>query len=134
GPVDRPMTEDLPYAATNPKGRVRAEMAELLLAAHRSGAARGTRGRAADSYGPGGVGTTNGAVIFAAALEGRTARWVGPLDVPHTLSYLPDLARGLATLGERPEADGQAWHLPAAETLTMGQFLQLIFEVLGRPP
>lgn len=37
-------------------------------------------------------------------------------------------------LGEREEAGGQAWHLPAAEALTMGQFLELTFEVLGRPP
>jgi nucleoside-diphosphate-sugar epimerase len=133
GPVDRPMTEDLPYAATNPKGRVRAEMAELLLAAHRAGRVRTTIGRASDYFGPGGVNTVNGPVIFANALQGRTARWIGRLDVPHTQSYLPDIARGLAVLGTRPEADGQAWHLPAAEPVTGRQFLELVVAELGRP-
>ena len=133
GPVDRPMTEDLPYAATNPKGRVRAQMAELVLAAHQAGRLPTTIGRASDYYGPGGVKTVNGPTIFAAALGGRTARWIGPLDVPHTVSYLPDVASGLAVLGEHPEADGQAWHLPAAEPVTGRQFLELVFAELGQP-
>jgi nucleoside-diphosphate-sugar epimerase len=92
-----------------------------------------TLGRASDYYGPGGVNTVNGPTIFAAALAGRTARWIGPLDVPHTLSYLPDIARGLVVLGDRQAADGQPWHLPAAEPLTGRQFLQLVFAQLGRP-
>jgi nucleoside-diphosphate-sugar epimerase len=133
GPVDRPMTEDLPYGATNPKGRVRAEMAELLLAAHRSGRVRTTMGRASDYYGPGGMKTVNGPTIFAAAVRNRTARWIGPLDVPHSLSYLPDVAKGLAILGERSEADGQAWHLPTAEPVTGRQFIELVFAALDQP-
>ena len=133
GPVARPMTEDLPSAATNPKGRVRAQLAELLLAAHRAGRLRTTMGRASDYFGPGGVNTVNGPNIFANALAGRTARWIGSLDVPHTVSFLPDIARGLAVLGERAEADGQPWHLPAAEPVTGRRFLELVFAELGRP-
>jgi nucleoside-diphosphate-sugar epimerase len=38
------------------------------------------------------------------------------------------------TLGERDEADGQVWHLPAAEPLTGRQFLTLVFEAAGYPP
>src|ERR671910_764852 len=40
GPHAGPLTENLPGAATGPKGRVRAEMAERLLAAHREGRLR----------------------------------------------------------------------------------------------
>ncbi|MDP9869612.1 MULTISPECIES: NAD-dependent epimerase/dehydratase family protein [Streptosporangium] len=133
GPVGMPMTEDMPYAARNPKGRVRAEMAEALLAAHRSGELRVAIGRASDYYGPGGVNTIVGAAVFGAALRGKVARWVGPLDQPHSFSYLPDIARGLVTLGGDARADGQAWHLPAAEPLTGEQFLDLVFAELGRP-
>ena len=52
------------------------------------------------------------------ALRGKRARWLGSLEQPHTLNYLEDMARALVTLGERDEADGQVWHLPAAEPLT----------------
>ncbi|GAA2426592.1 SDR family oxidoreductase [Actinomadura vinacea] len=134
GPVDGPMTEDLPHAAANPKGRVRAEVDELILDAHRSGRIRATLGRASDYYGPSGVNTILGPTVFAAALAGKTARWVGDLDQPHTVAYLPDIAAGLATLGERAEADGRGWHLPAAEAITGREFLGLVRTAAGGKP
>lgn len=134
GPVDRPMTESLPYAADYPKGRARAEVAELILAAHRDGRVRATMGRASDYYGPGGVNTVIGPTIFAAAVAGKTARWVGDLDQRHTVSYLPDIAAGLVTLGERPEADGRAWHLPVNAPVTGREFLKLVWNAAGGTP
>ena len=44
------------------------------------------------------------------------------------------MARALVILGERDDADGQAWHLPAAEPLTGRQFLELVFAEAGHPP
>ena len=134
GPVDAPMTEDLPYAATNPKGRVRARIAELILAANRDGRVRSTLGRASDYYGPGGVNTAIGPTIFAAAVAGKTARWIGDLDQPHAISYLPDIAAGLVTLGEHPEADGRAWHLPIGPPVTGREFLKQVWDVVGGTP
>ncbi|MEV4760927.1 NAD-dependent epimerase/dehydratase family protein [Micromonospora sp. NPDC049559] len=131
GPVDGPMTEQLPHAASNPKGRARAEVAELILAAHREGRVRATMGRASDYYGPGGLNTIIGPTVFAAAVAGRTARWVGDLDQPHTVSYLPDVAAGLVTLGERSEADGRAWHLPVDAPVTGREFLGLVRAAVG---
>jgi nucleoside-diphosphate-sugar epimerase len=58
----------------------------------------------------------------------------GRLDQPHTFHYLPDIARGLLFLAGRPEADGQIWHLPAAEPLTAQQFFDLAAEIAGRRP
>jgi nucleoside-diphosphate-sugar epimerase len=131
GPHAGPLTEDLPAAATGPKGRVRAEMAERLLAAHRAGRLRVAIGRASNYYGPGGRNSVTGDRLFQAAVTGRTVRWVGRLDQPHTLSYLEDVAAGLATLGEQDRADGQAWHLPAADPLTGRRFLELVVAASG---
>jgi nucleoside-diphosphate-sugar epimerase len=131
GPHDGPLTEDLPAAATGPKGRVRAEMADRLLASHREGRLRVAIGRASNYYGPGGRNSVTGDRLFRAAVAGRTVRWVGRLDQPHTLSYLEDVAAGLATLGEQDRADGQAWHLPAADPLTGRQFLELVVAASG---
>ncbi len=72
--------------------------------------------------------------LFGAALAGRTARWVGNLDAPHTPLFIGDFARGLATLGERPEALGAVWHIPTAPPLTGREFVHLVFEEAGRPP
>lgn len=131
GPHDGPLTEDLPAAATGPKGRVRAEMADRLLASHREGRLRVAIGRASNYYGPGGRNSVTGDRLFKAAVAGRTVRWVGRLDQPHTLSYLEDVAAGVATLGEQDRADGQVWHLPAADPLTGRQFLELVVAASG---
>jgi nucleoside-diphosphate-sugar epimerase len=53
--------------------------------------------------------------------------------VPHSLNHLPDVARALLTLGTRPEAPGETWHLPAAEPVTGQAFVELIASALGRP-
>jgi nucleoside-diphosphate-sugar epimerase len=124
----------MPYAAAFPKGRARARVAEMILNAHKEGRVRATLGRASDYFGPGGVNTTLGATIFAAAAAGRTARWLGEPDEPHTVNYLPDLAAGLVTLGEHPKADGYAWHLPVGPPLTGTEFLALVWEAAGGKP
>ena len=53
----RPLTEELPYAATTRKGRTRAQMAEDLLEAHRRGRVEVAIGRASDFFGPGACST-----------------------------------------------------------------------------
>jgi len=129
----QPMTEETPPRATGKKGRVRIQMAEDLLEAHRAGKVRVAIGRASDYYGPHGTGTIVGDTVFSAALAGKTVRWPGSLDAPHQFNYLPDLSRALVTLGEREEADGEIWHLPAAQPITGRRFLDLISSELGRP-
>ncbi|HZD71237.1 MAG TPA: NAD-dependent epimerase/dehydratase family protein [Actinomycetes bacterium] len=133
GPVQRPLTEDLPARATTKKGRARTLMAQRLLAAHRAGTLQVAIARSSDYYGPGGANSFVGDILFGAAATGKRARWLGRLDVPHSLNYLPDVARALATLGARPEALGEVWHLPAAEPLTGRAFVELIAAALGRP-
>jgi nucleoside-diphosphate-sugar epimerase len=108
-------------------------MAERLLAAHRSGTLQVAIGRSSDYYGPGGANSVVGDILFGAAATGRRARWLGRLDLPHSLNYLPDVARALRILGARPQALGEVWHLPAAEPVTGRGFVELIAAALGRP-
>jgi nucleoside-diphosphate-sugar epimerase len=133
GPVHGPITEDLPAQPTTNKGRIRAVMAERLLAAHRSGTLQVAIGRSSDYYGPGGANSVVGDILFGAAVKGNRARWLGRMDLPHSLNYLPDVARALIILGARPEALGEVWHLPAAEPVTGRGFVELIAAALGRP-
>lgn len=133
GYCPQPMTEGTPQKATSRKGKTRILMAEKLLEAHRLGKVRVTMGRASDYYGPGGVTSLAGDTLFGAAVAGKTVRWPATLDVPHQCNYLPDIARALVILGEREEADGEAWHLPAAEPLTGRRFAKLVFAEIGVP-
>ena len=75
----------------------------------------------------------SGERFFKAVLAGKKAQWFADLDQPHTLSYLPDMARAFVVLGERPEADGQVWHTPAAPALTGRQYVELAARAAGTP-
>jgi nucleoside-diphosphate-sugar epimerase len=134
GPVDGPLTENLPARAGGRNGRVRAALAAQLLEAHAAGRVRATIGRASDYFGPRGRQSTAGERLFGAVLAGKSAQLLGDPDAPHTFTYLPDFARGLVTLGTRDEALGEVWHLPSAETLSTADFVRLVFEGAGRSP
>ena len=134
GPTDgRPLTEDLPHAPNTRKGRVRAMMSEELMEAHTSGKVRIAIGRASDYFGPRVLASAAGEQVFGRAVRGKSAQVAGDPDQPHTYTYVPDIGRGLAILGEREEALGQVWHLPSPETLTTRQFVEMIFEEVGKP-
>ncbi len=47
------------------------------------------------------------------ALAGKAMQILLADDQPYTFHYLPDVARGCATLVEHPEADGRAWVIDA---------------------
>ncbi len=130
----QPLTEDLPYAAATRKGRVRARMAEDLLAAHQAGRVQVAIGRASDFFGPRALLAAMGERVFYPALAGKAAQTMGNLDLPHTQTYISDIGQGLVILGEREEALGQAWHLPSPETVTTRQFIEMVFEETGYPP
>ena len=129
----RPLTEDLPYAPNTRKGMVRATMSEELMEAHSSGNVRVAIGRASDYFGPRVLVSAAGEQVFGRAVRGKSAQVAGDPDQPHTYTYVPDIGRGLAILGEREEALGQAWHLPSHETLTTREFVEMIFEEVGEP-
>jgi nucleoside-diphosphate-sugar epimerase len=134
GPTDgRPITEDLPYAATTRKGTVRASMSKELMEAHKSGRVRVTIGRASDFFGPRALTSAAGEQVFGRAVDGKSAQVAGDPDQPHTYTYAPDIGKGLVILGEREEALGQAWHLPSPETVTTREFVEMIFEEVGKP-
>ena len=66
-------------------------------------------------------------------MAGKRADFIGKPDLPHTYSYVPDIAAGLAVLGTDERAVGQVWHLPGPETLTTRAVLELIASEVGHP-
>jgi nucleoside-diphosphate-sugar epimerase len=130
----QPMTEDLPLAAKTVKGRTRAAMTAELLAAAGAGRVRIAIGRASDFFGAGVTeGSTLGERVFGNALAGKRADFIGDPGLPHTYSYVPDIAAGLATLGTDARAAGQVWHLPGPPTVTTRSFLDLVAAEVGHP-
>ncbi|GGY19115.1 NAD-dependent epimerase/dehydratase family protein [Streptomyces xanthochromogenes] len=126
------MTEETPWRATSDKGRMRAELDEIYLTAHREERASVVLGRSADFVGPGVLNSTLGAAVFPGALTGGEVLTLGDIDLPHSYTDIRAVAAGLATLGESPHADGRVWHLPTAPARTTREVLAMIEDRVGR--
>ncbi|ROP40008.1 NAD-dependent epimerase/dehydratase family protein [Saccharothrix texasensis] len=127
GPVSGAVAEDTPERPAGPKEKLRSELGKRLRAA----AVPVATGRSSDYYGPGGTGSLPGELLIKPMAAGKAATWFWPLDVPHTFAYLRDTARAQIALGDDERADGKVWHAPAAETLTVREFVALTGKVLG---
>ncbi|HTX37873.1 MAG TPA: NAD-dependent epimerase/dehydratase family protein, partial [Bryobacteraceae bacterium] len=69
------------------KGQYRKEQEDLVLEAHRQGRIAGLIVRLPDFYGPG-ADNSLANPIFRAALAGKTANWVGPVNAPHEFVFV----------------------------------------------
>jgi nucleoside-diphosphate-sugar epimerase len=130
----KPLTEDRPYDATTRKGMIRARMAEELMSAHESGRVRVTCARASDFFGPEARLAAMGERVFYPALAGKKAQVLGNPDLPHTLTYVPDIGRALVLLGKKDEALGQTWHVPSPTTVTTRKFIEMVYAETGHKP
>jgi nucleoside-diphosphate-sugar epimerase len=134
GRVNGPMTEEMPYAPVSKKGEIRARIATTLMNEVRAGNLTAMIARAADFYGPDTPHGLPNVLVFGAFAKRSTASWLVNDALPHSLTFTPDAARGVAMLAERESAWGQVWHLPtAAPALTGKQFIAISAREFGVP-
>ncbi len=126
-----PIREDLPYQAHTKKGKVRGEMANVVMEAHRTGKIRAAIGRASNFFGPDDHAVTD--IAIRPALLGKSINLLGRLDQPHTFSYAPDFGKLLATLGTREDALGQIWFTPSPAPITQNELVKIMEAELGKP-
>jgi nucleoside-diphosphate-sugar epimerase len=131
----KPMTEDMPHNPHTRKGKVRSELNKAALAAHQAGKVKVTIGRGSNFFGPWGLEQSPmGLRAIYPILNGKSAQQIGLVDIPHTHTFLRDFGRALVMLGERSEADGQAWHVPNdMPRITQRDMLKMIAEEAGVP-
>jgi nucleoside-diphosphate-sugar epimerase len=135
GPPDgQRLVETMAANPTSAKSATRAAMTEELLAAHAAGQVEVVIGRASDYFGPGAMRSALGETVFGTAIAGKTAQVMGDPDQPHSYSYTPDVAAGLIALGSSPDAAGQVWHLPVAETRTIREVVEAVYALAGEKP
>lgn len=126
GPVDGPITEDLPDRPVGAKAKVRASVAALLLSAHRDGALPAAIVRTSDFFGPHVEQSALGRRQFAAAIAGRPVPILGAPDQPHSFCWLGDFAAAMVAVAGRPDAWGEVWHAPCPPPVTQARALEAI--------
>ncbi|HEX6194996.1 MAG TPA: NAD-dependent epimerase/dehydratase family protein [Jiangellaceae bacterium] len=133
-PPSGPMTEDLPLNPPSAKAAVRVRMWEDALAAHRAGRARVTELRASDYFGPGAREQSHlGERFMPRILAGKPIRHTGDPDQPHSWTYIPDVARALATAATDDRSWGRAWHVPTAPPRTYREMANRVARLSGSP-
>ncbi|GAB2730574.1 NAD-dependent epimerase/dehydratase family protein [Comamonas sediminis] len=128
-------TEETVFAPRGRKGRVRALMAEMVLAEMQRGDIPVAIARAPEFYGPGKTQSVTNTLVIAPLKAGRKAKVPVRDDTLRTLIWTPDASRAMAIIGNTEDAYGQTWHLPCwDERLTYQAFVHLAATTFGVAP
>ena len=130
----RLLTEETRFAPVGRKGKVRAAMASMVLEEMARGEIPVVIGRAPEFYGPGKTQSITNSLVIDNLKVGRKPRVPVRDDTLRTLIWTPDASRGLAAIGNTPDAFGQTWHLPCCDDRpTYKAFVTMACEAFGRP-
>jgi len=133
-PNGEPLSAETPVNPCSRKGEIRAKAAQLLFDAHRRGDVRATCGRASDFYGPGGTLTQLGDYFWPRVLKGSSGQVIANPDAIHTYHYIPDVAVGLAALGNAPDdVFGRPWMLPCRPAESFRDLVRRLEKSFGAP-
>ncbi|MGG7550906.1 NAD-dependent epimerase/dehydratase family protein [Chryseobacterium arthrosphaerae] len=130
---DRVLTENTTFAPVGRKGRVRREMAEMVLKEIQSGELEAVICRAPEFYGPGKTQSITNTLVFNTIKEGKKLKVPLSADKKRSLIWTPDASRATALIGNTPDAFGQTWHLPVDKTHpTYREFIRTASGIYGR--
>lgn len=125
------LTEQTPFADTNPKAAVRIALEARLIDAALLRSVRSIVVRAGDFLGD--TGTWLDLAMGRKLKDGKFTH-MGPEDVPHAWAYLPDLARVFVAVAEqRAQLPAFAALHYAGLTLTGAELHALVERAVGRP-
>ncbi len=135
GDVAGLMTENTPYAPRSKKGDIRAKIATALMDEVQAGRLNAMIARSADFYGPDTQNGVPNVLVLEPLAKGGKASWLVNDAAPHSLTFIPDAAQGVAMLTDRESAWNQVWHLPTAPNpLTGREFISIAASEFGVAP
>ncbi|MCT4206110.1 NAD-dependent epimerase/dehydratase family protein [Elizabethkingia anophelis] len=130
---DRILTENTAFDPVGRKGRVRRQMAEMVLKEIQSGELEAVICRAPEFYGPAKTQSITNTLIFNNIKEGKTLKVPLSDKKKRSLIWTPDASRATALIGNTPDAFGQTWHLPVDKSHpTYRKFIRIASEIYGR--
>jgi nucleoside-diphosphate-sugar epimerase len=128
------MDENTPINPSSKKGKVRKQIAQMILDEVEKGELVALIARSADFYGPSIQGNSVlTETVFKPIYQNKKANWFGSLNAKHSFTYTPDAGKATALLGNTEDAYQQVWHLPTAENpLTGKQWVDQVAAAMGK--
>lgn len=121
------MTEESRVDPPSRKGKIRAQLVQMINEAVQTKGLTALIARSADFYGPEAKNGILNILVIENYKKGRSANWQSDTQKVHSFTYTPDAAKATALLGNTSSAFGQVWHLPtSSEKLTGKEFIELI--------
>lgn len=121
------MTEDSKVDPPSEKGKVRRDIAEMLLKEVEAGKITALIARAADFYGPRNEKSFLIEVVYKNLKKGKSPMWFINANKQHSFTFTPDAAKATAILGNTADAFNQVWHLPTDKTPITGREIAQLF-------
>jgi nucleoside-diphosphate-sugar epimerase len=121
GRVDGPIREDSPRDATFRKLGVRTQ----LLAARDAHSTPTVSVAASDFYGPRVLTSHMGERVIAPILAGKPVRVLASADLPHSFTYVPDLAAAMITAAASPSLWNTVLHAPTAPAVSQRAMIEM---------
>ncbi len=115
------------------KGQYRKEQEDIVLEARKKGPIHGLVVRLPDFYGPG-ADLSLANPVFRAALAGKTANWVGPVNTAHEFVFVPDTGPVIVDLAQTAECYDEAWNFGGPGEINTLDFITRIYRAVGRAP
>ncbi|MCA2005497.1 MAG: NAD-dependent epimerase/dehydratase family protein, partial [Ignavibacterium sp.] len=127
------MTEETPINPASEKGKVRAEIANMLMNAVEKNKVEAIIARAPDFYGPNIIGSFLYQSVYLNLKKDKSPQWIGKLDVIHSYIFSKDIGKSVALLGNTPDTYNQVWHLPTTDKkLTNRQWIELMMNAMNK--
>lgn len=129
------MTETSKINPPSKKGKVREEIATLIMDKVKEGKLQALIARAADFYGPGNDKSILIETVYKNLKKGKRSNWLIDANKKHSFTYTPDAAKATAILGNSPDAYNQIWHLPTDKnSLTGKEWVNLFAKEMNVSP
>lgn len=130
------LTEETPVNPQSEKGKVRAQIAKMILDEINEGNLTALIARSADFYGPNIKKTSMlTETVFNNLWNGKKANWLISLNYKHCFTFTPDAGKATALLGNTADAFNQIWHLPTAPNpLTGKEWIEAIAKEMNVEP
>ncbi|NSL91208.1 NAD-dependent epimerase/dehydratase family protein (plasmid) [Chitinophaga sp. Mgbs1] len=130
---ERILNEETVFEPVGRKGRVRKQMAEMVLKEIQSGELEAVICRAPEFYGPGKTQSITNTFVFNNIKADKRLKVPVKADKKRSLIWTPDASRATALIGNTPDAFGHTWHLPVDDShLTYKEFIALAADIYSR--
>lgn len=129
------MTEESSINPPSKKGKIRAQIATMLMDEVARGELTALIARSADFYGPNNETSVLIETVYKNLKKQKSANWFCSPNFKHSFTYTPDAGKATALLGNTPDAFNQIWHLPTdPDILTGREWVRLFAKTMDVQP